>query len=438
MGALDESALTTALVLNTIPRRILVIVFILSSCSTSDARRHARSPIAHQRRATMWWLRCTPACLLLAVDQVDRRILVESRACRRLDMLRRTLLATALAALVTSVLVAQNSEPYKLGMFRHTSGRTFPGLVVREATVRDLSDLGKGRDLKDLISQWDAATATRVASLAASVAKQPSGEHVFKLAELKTLAPITNPTTMLNAAVNFQEHANEMARGGNFTPSNAVDPKVQQGIPGMWNRKPGDPRQNPYYFPKMPSAITGNGDPIILPAGRTQIDWECELAVVIGRTAKNITAAQAPEYVFGYTLENDVSDRGGRADGRHGSDWLIGKSHDTFAPLGPVLVPRQFVPNPQVLPIKFTLSGKVMQDSNTDRMTHTVFEMVEFASRILTLRAGDILAMGSPAGVGTARATPIYFKDGDTSVCTIESVGTLTNPVRAERAGTQN
>ena len=353
-------------------------------------------------------------------------------------MLRRILLAAAVAFLFTPVLTAQNSEPYKLGMFRHSSGRTFPGLVVRDATVRDLTDLGKGRDLKELIAQWDNATSSRLAVMAASVAKQPSGENVFKLAELKTLPPITNPTSMLNAAVNFQEHANEMARGGAFKPSDAVDPKVQQGIPGMWTRKAGDPRQNPYYFPKMPAAITGNGDPIILPAGRNQIDWECELAVVIGRTAKNITAAQAPDYIFGYTLENDVSDRGGRADGRHGSDWLIGKSHDTFAPLGPFIVPRQFVPNPQTLPVKFTLSGKVMQDSNTDRMTHTVFEMVEFASRILTLRPGDILAMGSPAGVGTARATPIYFKDGDTSVCSIEGIGTLTNPVRAERTGTQN
>jgi 2-keto-4-pentenoate hydratase/2-oxohepta-3-ene-1,7-dioic acid hydratase in catechol pathway len=353
-------------------------------------------------------------------------------------MIRRTLLAAALVVAVAPMPVAQNSEPYKLGMFRHTNGRTFPGLVVREVTVRDLTELGKGRDLKDLIAQWDIAIATRVAQLAASVAKQPNGDHIFKLADLKTLPPITNPTTMLNAAVNYQEHANEMARGGAFTPSNVVDPKVQQGIPGMWTRKPGDPRHNPYYFPKMPAAITGNGDPIILPAGRTQIDWECELAVVIGKTAKNITAAQAPDYIFGYTLENDVSDRGGRADARHGSDWLIGKSHDTFAPLGPFIVPRQFVANPQTLGVKFTLSGKVMQDSNTDRMTHTVFEMVEFASRILTLRAGDILAMGSPAGVGTARATPIYFKDGDTSVCTIESIGTLSNPVRAERTGTQN
>jgi 2-keto-4-pentenoate hydratase/2-oxohepta-3-ene-1,7-dioic acid hydratase in catechol pathway len=97
------------------------------------------------------------------------------------------------------------------------------------------------------------------------------------------------------------------------------------------------------------------------------------------------------------------------------------------------VVPRQFVPDPQKLAVKFTLSGKVMQDSNTDRMTHNVFELVEYASHMMTLHPGDLISTGSPAGVGTARATPIYFKDGDTSVCTIESIGTLQNPVRAER-----
>jgi 2-keto-4-pentenoate hydratase/2-oxohepta-3-ene-1,7-dioic acid hydratase in catechol pathway len=201
----------------------------------------------------------------------------------------------------------------------------------------------------------------------------------------------------------------------------------------MWNRKPGDVRQNPYFFPKLRAAITGQGDPIIIPANRDRVDWECELAVVVGKTSKRVTADKAADYIFGYTLMNDVSDRGGRADGRHGSDWLIGKSHDTFAPLGPFVVPREFVPDPQELAIKFTLSGKVMQDSNTDRMTHNVFELLEYASHIITLQPGDILSTGSPAGVGTARETPIYMKAGDVSVCTIERIGTLTNPVQAEQ-----
>ena len=215
--------------------------------------------------------------------------------------------------------------------------------------------------------------------------------------QVKTLPPIPDPTVLLNAAVNYSEHGMEMTGQATVAASaDKVDPKVALGIPGYWTRKPGDPRQNPYYFLKAPGAITGNGDPIILPKGRTQIDWECELNIVIGKTAKYVKAENAAEYIFGYTLDNDVSDRGGRADGRHGSDWVLGKSHDTFFPMGPYVVPRQFVPNPQKLAIKFSLSGKVMQDSNTDRMTHTVFELVEYASHLMTLRPGRHDLIGQP------------------------------------------
>jgi 2-keto-4-pentenoate hydratase/2-oxohepta-3-ene-1,7-dioic acid hydratase in catechol pathway len=178
----------------------------------------------------------------------------------------------------------------------------------------------------------------------------------------------------------------------------------------------------------MVGAVVANGDAIRLPPGRDRVDWECELAVVIGRTASRVPPERARDYIFGYTLQNDVSDRAGRADGRHGSDWFIGKSHDTFAPLGPYIVPKVFVPDPQKLPITFTLSGKVMQDSNTERMTHDVFEMVSYVSHIMTLKPGDIVSTGSPAGVGAARN--VFMKAGDTSVCTIGGIGTLTNPVK--------
>ena len=170
---------------------------------------------------------------------------------------------------------------------------------------------------------------------------------------------------------------------------------------------------------------------------RPQGPAEFGLVRVAGRTADHVRPDQAQDYVFGYTLMNDVSDRGGRADGRHGSDWLLGKSHPTFAPLGPFLVPQEFVPDPQKMPIRFTLSGKVMQDSNTDRMTHSVAELISYASHIITLQPGDIVSTGSPAGVGTARETPIYMKAGDVSVCTIGNIGTLTNPVVAAGRGSQ-
>lgn len=346
------------------------------------------------------------------------------------------LVAAGVAAIIgTANTGAQTATPYKLGMLQQ-GARSFVGMVIQKDTlVVDLSraNVGAPATLKQLIAQWDANTGTRLATLAAASA-QKAPAFSMKTSEVKTLPPIPDPAVLLNAAVNYSEHGIEMTGvATSATSADKVDPKVAMGIPGYWNRKPGDPRQNPYYFLKAPTSITGNGDPIILPPGRTQIDWECELNIVIGKTAKRVKAENAAEYIFGYTLDNDVSDRGGRADGRHGSDWMLGKSHDTFFPMGPYIVPRQFVPNPQKLAIKFSLSGKVMQDSNTDRMTHNVYELVEFASHMLTLKPGDLISSGSPAGVGTARGTPIYFKDGDTSTCTIESIGTLENPVRAEK-----
>jgi 2,4-diketo-3-deoxy-L-fuconate hydrolase len=186
---------------------------------------------------------------------------------------------------------------------------------------------------------------------------------------------------------------------------------------------------NPYLFLKATSAVIVDGEAIRIPPGREQVDWECELDAVIGRAASHVPVDRAADYIFGWTLQNDVSDRSFRADGRHGSDWFIGKSHDTFAPVGPFIVPKEFVENPMKLSRKFILSGKVMQDSNTERMTHDAFEIVSFASNVMTLKPGDLVSMGSPAGVGAGRSQPVFMKNGDISVCTIESIGTLTNPV---------
>src|SRR5688572_10276543 len=328
--------------------------------------------------------------------------------------------ATACVIAALGAALAAQSTSFKLGRFS-AGGRTFLGVVVDDKAVVEIPVI---TDMKALLASYD-----KHRTVLSDLAAQARAGKNLDLKTLDVLTPIPNPKSMLNAAVNYTEHEQEMARGAAAAPV-----KVPPPIPGIWERKPGDTRQNPYLFPKLPAALTSDGEPIRLPVGRTQIDWECELAVVIARTADHISPEQAKDYIAGYTLQNDVSDRGGRTDGRHGSDWLIGKSHDTFAPLGPLLVPREFVPDAQKLAITFTLSGKVMQDSNTDRMTHTVFELLEYASHIITLQPGDILSTGSPAGVGTARETPIYMKAGDVSVCSIERIGTLTNPVQAEQA----
>jgi 2-keto-4-pentenoate hydratase/2-oxohepta-3-ene-1,7-dioic acid hydratase in catechol pathway len=340
-----------------------------------------------------------------------------------------TAIALALAVGIVSAQTEKGSRqtPYKLGTFMQ-GDRAFLGLVLNDTVIVDLSkaDSSLPTDMKVLLQRYDSVQA-RLASIAAS-ATTTRPAHAYDVASVKTLPPVM-PQNILNAAVNYTEHAQEMAgrSASNVQPPAAKPPA--EGIPGIWPRKPGDTRHNPYVFPKMVGAVVANGDAIRLPPGRDRVDWECELAVVIGRTASGVPTERARDYIFGYTLQNDVSDRAGRPDGRHGSDWFIGKSHDTFAPLGPYIVPKAFVPDPQKLPITFTLSGKVMQDSNTERMTHDVYEMVSYVSHIMTLKPGDIVSTGSPAGVGAARN--VFMKAGDTSVCTIGSIGTLTNPVIA-------
>jgi 2,4-didehydro-3-deoxy-L-rhamnonate hydrolase len=335
----------------------------------------------------------------------------------------------ALALVLTGVTTAFAQPPvaYKLGTFE-AGGARFVGLVVGDAVARlDKALERPPRDMGELLVRYDELKPRlqEVAMQTAGKGARPT--HVVSLSSLKVLPPIL-PGTLLNAAVNYVEHEQEMT--GRSTQGAAPPAKTPDPIPAIWARKAGDTRHNPYLFPKLRSAVIADGEAIRIPPGRDRIDWECELTVVVGRTASRVPVERAADYIFGYTLENDVSDRAGRGDGRHGSDWLIGKSHDTFAPLGPFIVPREFVTDPQKLAITFTLNGQVMQDSNTSRMTHTVYELLSYASHILTLQPGDVIATGSPAGVGTARATPIYFKPGDKSVCTIESIGTLSNPVQ--------
>jgi 2-keto-4-pentenoate hydratase/2-oxohepta-3-ene-1,7-dioic acid hydratase in catechol pathway len=350
-------------------------------------------------------------------------------------MLRHAIVTGLVAASAVTFPEAQSGSatPFKLGTFAQGS-RTFVGLVLNDATAVDLSkaDPSLPADMKALLEQYDSVRA-KLASIASSAAATRPA-HAYDIKSLKTLPPVM-PQNILNAAVNYTEHAKEMTGiSTSGFDGNAAPPK--EGIPGIWQRKPGDTRHNPYVFPKMVGAVVGNGDAIRLPAGRDQVDWECELSVVVGREADHVPVERARDYIMGFTLQNDVSDRAGRGDGRHGSDWFMGKSHATFAPLGPYIVPKEFVADPQKLAIKFTLSGKVMQDSSTDRMTHTVYEMLSYVSHIMTLKPGDIVATGSPAGVGAARK--IFMKPGDLSVCTIEGIGTLTNPVVGPGPGTNS
>jgi 2-keto-4-pentenoate hydratase/2-oxohepta-3-ene-1,7-dioic acid hydratase in catechol pathway len=356
--------------------------------------------------------------------------------------------AVAGTILVGLSLAAQAPTPFKLGTFER-NGQAFVGVVLRESLVIDLTraneelpasaKVASPRDMKDLIARYDSGLRARIVEIVDRVEKAGAARppYVLDLTSVRMLPPIVYPTTMLNVAVNYREHATEMAgrqpAGGAASPAGRTPPggalPGTTSAPGIWERKPGDERWNPYMFIKLPSAVVASGEAIRLPVGRTQIDWECELGVVIGRASSRVPIDAAREHIFGYTLENDVSDRGGRGDTRNGTDWLIGKSHDTFAPLGPFITPREFVPDPQKLAVRFTLNGQLMQDANTSLMIHDVFEQVSYASHITTLRPGDVIATGSPAGVGSARTPPIFLKHGDVAVCSYEGIGTLRNPV---------
>src|SRR3989449_7206549 len=347
---------------------------------------------------------------------------------------------------IVSVLLvqAQAVTPFKLGTFE-IRARTFVGIVLRDSVVVDFaaasraitpaSNVALPTDMKDLIARYDSGLRDRIVqvvrSMNAGAGARPA--YIYDLTALKTMPPIMYPTTMLNVAVNYTEHGAEMAaRDGSRaaeTPQGSALPGTKSA-PGIWERKSADTRWNPYMFLKSPTAVIANGESIQLPAGRTDIDWECELGVVIGKRASRVPAASAKEYIFGYTLENDVSDRGGRGDSRFaGSDWLIGKSHDTFAPMGPFIVPREFVANPQALPIKVLLNAKMFQEGTSADMIHDVYEQVEYPSNIMTLRPGDVISTGTPPGVGSAKKPPVYFKAGDSLSCTYNGIGTLVNPV---------
>ena len=188
----------------------------------------------------------------------------------------------------------------------------------------------------------------------------------------------------------------------------------------------------PVMFMKPGTAVTGPGSAIRLPAAcehGPEVDFEAELAVVIGRTTKNVAPDRALERVFAYTCANDVSARRWQKHAG-GGQWIRGKSFDTFCPLGPVLVTTDEIPDPQTLAIRSVLNGQTMQSSNTADMIFSVAELIAFISRDTTLVPGTVILTGTPEGVGVARRPPVFLADGDTIEVTIEGIGTLSNPVR--------
>lgn len=219
----------------------------------------------------------------------------------------------------------------------------------------------------------------------------------------KLLAPV-DPRAILCIGLNYKFHAEESG----------------MAIP-----------QNPVLFMKSPGAVQNPGDPILLPSvlKSDSVDYECELAVVIGKAARNVKKADALDYVLGYTCANDVSARDWQKNGG-GGQWCRGKTFDTFCPLGPVLVTRDEIPNPNALGIKTVLNGQAVQDWNTNDMIFDVPTLIEFLSADTTLLPGTVIITGTPQGVGMARTPPLWMKAGDSVTVEIEGIGSLTNPVQ--------
>jgi 2-keto-4-pentenoate hydratase/2-oxohepta-3-ene-1,7-dioic acid hydratase in catechol pathway len=183
----------------------------------------------------------------------------------------------------------------------------------------------------------------------------------------------------------------------------------------------------PLLFAKWPNTLIGDGDPIRIPSISQQVDYEAELGVVIGRRASGVSHADALDHVEGYVVANDVSGRDLQfADGQ----WVRGKSLDTFLPVGD-LVPAADVPDPQALPIRAVLNGRVMQESSTSNMIFGVADVVAFVSQAITLEPGDLIITGTPAGVGAFRDPPVWLQPGDEITIEIDGVGSITNPVTA-------
>ncbi len=169
----------------------------------------------------------------------------------------------------------------------------------------------------------------------------------------------------------------------------------------------------------------------MIPPGREKIDWEGEFAIVIGRQAKNVTLDNAMDHVFGFTIMFDVSDRAAQRPegGRYALDWFSGKSMDNAAPLGPYVVPKEFLPKYDNLRITTRVNGELMQDSNTSYLIHNVERLVRYVSSRMTLWPGDVIATGTPSGVGAGRKPPVFLKPGDSVAIEVEGIGTLVTPI---------
>jgi len=242
----------------------------------------------------------------------------------------------------------------------------------------------------------DALVAAARAGASPEAVRHPS-------AQTKLLPPIPDPPKIVCLGLNYRDHALE---------SGAPIPK------------------DPVLFSKYTTALIGHEAPIVLPPVSNEVDYEAELVVIVGKGGRHLKADAAMSHVAGYTVGHDVSARDWQLK-KDQKQWMVGKTFDTFAPTGPVIVTADEVPNPHELSIKLRLNGQTMQDSNTRQLIFPIGEVLAYLSQVFTLQVGDIIFTGTPPGVGAARKPPVFLKAGDVVEVEIEKLGVLRNPVIA-------
>ncbi len=270
------------------------------------------------------------------------------------------------------------------------------GVLLEDGKIGDVcrADSQIPEDIIEFLAAGEAMH-SRVAQTAAGIAS----EHVLDMEAVRVGPPVPHPDKILCIGINYKDHIEE---------TNSETP------------------EHPVVFSKHSNTIIGPDDPIHLPTISKAVDYEAEFAVVMGRTARNVSQSEALDYVGGYTALNDVSAR----DFQHRtSQWVMGKSFDTFAPIGPVLVTADDIPDPHTLDIVLRLNGEEMQSSNTRQLLFNVNDLIADISSVMTLEPGDIISTGTPGGVGFARDPQVLLKPGDMVEIEIQGIGILRNPV---------
>ena len=363
--------------------------------------------------------------------------------------MRSTILAALLVVLAAPAgLQAQpveSAEPFKVGTFQ-IDGEAFVGLVLRDSLIVDIGAvnseleldptyprLAMPADMLELIGQYEYGLKYRLYEIVNDLVAEnrlsggARADYVHDVRDVKILAPILYPSKIMNAAVNFYTHACE----------GCTEEELQART-----RERQENRGVPYLFLKPTrGAVIGSGDDIVMPYGRDRIEWEVEMAIVFGRAGKYISASRAYDHVFGYMVAMDISDRGGRPPGGFGSgsDWFVGKGHDTFAPQGPWIVPKEFYGNPmERLHQTLVIDGVTVQEARAGDMIHNIPELIEYASSLITVFPGDVLQSGTSGGTGAGRVERAtgsgYLEPGETISASIEGIGTLTHRVVAEES----